>query len=97
VDREEADAILQGSIVGYRQDSLRYNSTEGVRQYRLFITTKIALVKSDTGEAIWEEGHFTGDSEFFIEGTSATSERAAADLAIEDLAKKIVDRIVEDW
>lgn len=98
VEKEkDADAILQGSIVGYEQEGVRYTDLEGIEQYRLFIIVDIKLVRKETGEIIWEEKNFTGDTEYFIEGASAMSERAAADQAIEDIAKKIVDRIVEDW
>jgi len=94
---EEAGMILEGAIIGYQQESLRYNDLEGVEQYRLFIITQLTLRNRETDEILWEEKHFTGDTEFFIEGSSAVSERAAADDAIQDLAKKIVDRIIEDW
>jgi hypothetical protein len=97
VKEENADAILVGEIIAYEQESLRYNSLEGVSQYRLFITTRLTLKKRDTDEIIFQEDRFTGDSEFFIEGAYAKSERAAAEEAIESLAKKIVDRIIEDW
>jgi len=97
VKEENADAVLIGEVIGYEQESLRYNELEGVEQYRLFITTRLTLQKRETEEIIFQESNFTGDTEFFIEGGSAISERAAADNAIEKLAKKIVDRIVEDW
>jgi len=97
VKEEEADAILFGEVIGYEQEAVRFDSLEGVRQYRLFIVVRLTLKKSDTDEIIWQENHFTGDTEYFIEGATAISERAAANEAIENIAKKIVDRIVEDW
>jgi hypothetical protein len=97
VTEEKADAVLEGAIIGYQQEALRYNEIEGVSEYRLFLVTRLVLRKVDTGEILWQENHFTGDTSFFIEGTNAVSERYAADEAIKDLAKKIVSRIVEDW
>jgi hypothetical protein len=97
VNEDEADALLLGEIVRYEQESIRYNSSEGVRQYRLFMVVKLTLQNQKTGKVIWTEKNFTGDTEYFIEGGSTVTERTAARNAIEDLAKKIVNRIVEDW
>jgi len=97
VKENEADAILVGAVTAYRQESMRYTSTEGVKQYRLYIATHLVFKKRATGEVIWEETGFVGYDDYFIEGGDAISERAAANNAIEDVAKKIVDRIVEDW
>lgn len=97
VQAGDADAVLEGAITGYQQEVLRYNDIEGVSEYRLFIVTRLTLRDTETDEVIWQENHFTGDTSFFVEGSSAVSERQAASDAIKDLAKKIVSRIVEDW
>ncbi len=97
VEKEEADAILRGELIRYEQETLRYTSDEGVSQYRLFLVVKIVLYDQRNNEVLWTEGNFTGDTEYFIEGTNATSESAAAEKLMEDLGKKIVNRIVEDW
>lgn len=97
VKEDEADVILKGRIKRYEQEGVRFNDTEDIQEYRLFVVVEFQLVRTDTGEVIIEEQNFTGDAEYFIEGANAVSERQAADSAIEDLAKNIVDRIVEDW
>ncbi|MBU1862638.1 MAG: hypothetical protein KKH94_03110 [Candidatus Omnitrophica bacterium] len=97
VKEESADAVLLGEIIAYEQEVVRYTSSEGVSQYRLFIVTKLTLQRRGTKEIIWQENNFSGDTEYYIEGGNAVTERAAANQAIEDLAKKIVDRIVQNW
>ncbi len=97
VKEDEADAILLGEVIGYEQEAVRFDSLESVSQYRLFIVVRLTLKKRETDEILWQENHFAGDSEYFIDGRDAISERSAANLAIEDISKKIVDRIVEDW
>ena len=62
VDKDFADMILQGKVVRYEQEAVRYNSIEGVQQYRLFVVVSIELVKRESGEVIWEEGNFTAFS-----------------------------------
>lgn len=97
VREDVADAYLLGEIVGYRQEALSYNTLEGVQQYRLVVTVKLVFQRRDPEEVIWEEGSFTGQTSYYIEGSSAISESAAADNAITNLATNIVNRIVEDW
>jgi len=94
---EEADAVLIGSVVRYDQETIRYEDRSDVKEYRLFVGVNLELLDTRTNETIWTERNFTGRTEFFRTGTRATSERAALISAKEDLAKKIVDRIVEDW
>ncbi len=57
----------------------------------------LMLKDNRSGEVIWEEKGFTGRTEYFRTGMYAQTERAAAQSAREDLAKKVVDRIIEDW
>ena len=54
---QDADSVLLGDIVRYEQESIRYNETEGVRQYRLFIVVHLVFKNQNTGEIIWEENY----------------------------------------
>ena len=94
VKKDEADAFLVGEIIGYNQGVVRYTSTDSVDQYRLYVAVKLVFKRRETGEILWTEPNLSGNSEYYV---GATTERAAADAAIEDLAKNIVNRIVEDW
>lgn len=97
VGLDEADAVLVGELKSYEQEPVRFTNTESVEEYRLFIVTKLELRDQRTNEIIWVEPSFSGDTEYFVTGPKAISERQAAEKAIEDLARNIVDRIVEDW
>lgn len=91
------DAILEGSIVSYDQDSVRYEDRRSIKEYRMFIGVDISLIDNRSGQVIWTEKGFTGKTEYFRTGTDAISERTASEKVRKDLAKKVVDRIVEDW
>jgi hypothetical protein len=58
---------------------------------------KLRLKEAKTGEILWEEGNFTGDTSYFVFGPRAISRALATDKMIERLARNVVDRIVEDW
>ncbi len=97
VSLDKADATLEGRITSYNQDTVRYEDRASVKEYRLFIGVDLMLKDNRSGEVIWEEKGFTGRTEYFRTGMYAQTERAAAQSAREDLAKKVVDRIIEDW
>jgi len=97
VSVEEADSVLYGTLTSYNQESIRYEGRSDVKEYRLFIGIDLEFVDNRTQETFWTETGFTGRTEFFRTGSSAKTERAALLSAKDDLAKKIVDRIVEDW
>ena len=97
LSEKKADLVLDGSIIAYEQEPYAFNEFERVEEYRLFIAVKLILRDRRTGGIVWEEGNFTGDVNYFISGARAISDDQAADLAIADLAEKIINRLVEDW
>ncbi len=97
VKQENADAILKTDLLSLEQEGLRFNSLEGVSQYRLFIVVKIKLIEAKTGAIIWEEPNFSGDTEYYVTTvTSVGSQKAFVD-AVHHLAYNIANRVVEDW
>lgn len=96
-DLKKADARLVGSIISYHQEATRFNNLEGVSEYRLYVICKLTLIDQRTDTVIWNEPAFSGDTEYYIEGANVKPEREALDRALEDFAKNVVDRIVEDW
>ncbi|MBI4431636.1 MAG: LptE family protein [Candidatus Omnitrophica bacterium] len=93
----KADARLEGKLTNYYQEATRLNSLDGVSEYRLYMVCHLKLIDQRTNALIWEEPSFSGDTEYFVEGADAKPESTAVKAVMEDLAKNIVDRIVEDW
>lgn len=97
---ERADARLEGTLVAFRRDPLRYNASQQVEEWRLNIVVDLRFIDQKSGEIMWEEPGFTGDTTYFAiaSGASAVeSESSALDRAITDLARRIVERSVENW
>ena len=97
VEQKKADAILKTDLVSLEQEGLRFGALENVAQYRLFIVVRLKLVEAKTGDIIWEEPNFTGDTEYFVTTVTSIGEQKAAVDAVHRLAYNIVDRITEDW
>lgn len=97
VKREEADAVLSGEIINYEKSALRYDLDENIQEYRLAISVNMRLVNTQNESVIFDEKGFTGDTTYFLTGASAKSERTARADAVNDLAKRIVNRTIEGW
>lgn len=97
VEQKNADAILKMDLLAYEQEGLRFTQLESVAEYRLFIVMALKLVDTKSGDILWEEPNFTGDTEYFVSQVTSTAEQKASLSATERLAHNIVDRIVEDW
>ena len=93
---EKADAVLSATLVDYRRDALRYSEGEDVQEYRLSVVIEASLVQKSDGKTLWKD-RITGDTTFFLSGPRAVSEDEAAGKAVEDAARRVVEKTVEYW
>ncbi len=97
VPRDTADASLEGELIEFRRDPLRYTPNDDVEEYRLNIVVSLRCIDNRTGALLWQDARLTGDTTYFTIGPSAISEDAAIPKALDDLARRIVERTVEQW
>ncbi|MDP2912196.1 MAG: LPS assembly lipoprotein LptE [Candidatus Omnitrophota bacterium] len=91
-----ADAALEGEILQYRKDPLRYQN-EVVQEYRISLVCDIKLISKKDSKVLLEEQNITGDATYFTTGTLQKTETSAMSDAMSDLARRIVNKIVENW
>jgi len=106
---KDPDSRLEGELVEFRRDALRYNAAQQVEEWRLSVVVNLRFydlrVAPTEGQApaegggwlMWEEERLTGDATYFALGPNAESEAKALDRATEDLARRVVERAVESW
>ncbi|MFA5093701.1 MAG: LptE family protein [Candidatus Omnitrophota bacterium] len=99
VSREDdADLVLNGSLINYEKQPLRYDQlSENVEEYRANIIVDISLEDVMNSKTVWAEKGFVGYKEYALTGPKAQSEESAVNEAVEDLARRVVERTVEDW
>lgn len=97
VDKQFADLILKAELIEFRRDPLRYSENDDVEEYRINIAVNIVLWNVKEDKPVWQENNFTGDVSYFVTGPLAVSEDTAVSNAIKDLARRIVERTVEQW
>jgi hypothetical protein len=94
--KEKADAVVEATLVDYRRDPLRYSTSDDVQEYRLSITLDVAVSKTRDHKTLWAE-RVTGDTTFFLAGANALSEDDAAAKAVDDVARRVVEKTIDVW
>ena len=94
---EKADSRLEGELVEFRRDALRYNASQQVEEWRLNVVVNVRFYDQHTQTLLWEESRLTGDTTYFAIGANTESESTALDRAMQDLARRVVERTVENW
>jgi hypothetical protein len=96
-DANQSDLILRGELKSYERTGLRFTDNDDVEEYRVHIIVDLELWDNQTQEVRWSESSFVGEAEYFASGPLAKSEELAINDAIVDLARRVVERTIEDW
>lgn len=93
---DRADAMLVGELADFRREPLRIARTGDVEEYRLSIVVNVEFRDLRKHTVPWRE-QIVGDATFFEQGALAEAEGPALTRALEDVARRIVERAIEDW
>jgi len=102
VKEDQADLVLKGELLEYRKDPLSYTADNNdVTEYRININVNLSLWDAKENKLLWQENNFNGNYSFFTSFATGNvvvvSEDAAVTNAVDDLARRIVERTVEQW
>ena len=95
VKEEEADLVLEGELIDYRRDALRYSGTDDrdVEEYRISLVVNLKFYDPRKKTLLWEVASLIGDTTYL----SQESESSAISDAVNDLARRVVDSLVDMW
>lgn len=94
---EKADLILKSEMTDFKRDALRYDANDNIEEYRVKIVVNMELQDAKTGKTLWKENSFAGETTYRTSGTMVKTENAAVNDAINDLARRVVERTIEAW
>lgn len=77
VRREDADAVLEGEVIGYSVVPISYDSNANVRQYRLTVTMNLKLLDMKKSAVVFEEHSLSEKADFNVQ--SAVSQTIAVE------------------
>ena len=97
-DLDQADVILECILTEVTLDPLRYSKQDKRKpnEYRLTLHASFILKRADSNIIVGEDSAI-GESTFIFTGNLASAKRGAIPEASEDLAKRIVEKVVEIW
>jgi len=96
--RQDADIILEGELADFRREPTKYGEgDDDVEQYRIVIVVDMRVTDMGEKKLMWDEKGFSGSDYYYTTGSQAKSESVAITDAIDDLARRVVERVIEVW
>ena len=98
VGEDEADAVLEGSIIDFKNVPFSFNMELDAEEYHVELTIQISLFNRRLNEPIWEKKTIKGDGSYFLEvSESGLTYEDALTEAIDEITDQILNLTVQDW
>jgi hypothetical protein len=94
---DDADSVLSGEVSEYSRNPLRYDDNQNVTEYRVDVLASVKFLDKKENKVIWQSSGFGGESSRRTEGTFVKTEDTARQEAVNDLARRIVEKTIEVW
>ena len=98
VTPEQADAILEGEIIGYDIQALAFDAQANARQYRLIVTLNLRFRDVRRNTVLFEQARLQEKADFRVLGAASQTisrEESALGAAAVDIARAIVSLAVD--
>jgi hypothetical protein len=93
------DLVLSGSVTGYENDAIAFDSQDIGKRFRVRVTLLATLASRSDGTVRLKE--VVAGEAFYTAGVGAVGARNAEDeaagVAARDVASKLVARLLEEW
>ena len=94
-EKEDADSLLSGEIVGFTEQTMTVDSNDNIVESRIFIAVDFTWKDIRTGRILVEHKDVTAPTEFIV--SHGETIETAKNESYTDLAEKIVDLMSERW
>ena len=97
---EEADAVLEGSIINYQNIPSTFSSAEGeirADQYRLIIGLNVSLLNRKENNYIWQDKRISAHGDYFLETTGVQTYEYALEQVYREIVDVILGATVQEW
>ena len=90
VDEAQADALLDGTIIEFRNLPFSFNQDLNAEEYHVIVTVQVSLFNRRLNEPIWERKLIKGDGAYFLD---IPTPGLAFDDAVNEAISEITERI----
>jgi len=94
---ENADLMLKTELIDYNRGAIIYDVNYSIEEYRIKMIVNLELFDVKANKLVWQEKGFAGETTYRTGGSLAKTESVAVKDAIDDLARRVVERTVEAW
>lgn len=96
-NEQDADAVLDGSIVAYSNRPFSIGGNEQANQNQVRISVRGTFEYKNEAEALWSNKSFEGTFTFDPTDDPINGEQSAADEALEQIANNMFNDAVSSW
>ena len=102
VSEQEADGILEGIVIEYRNIPFTFNKNPTqveyqAEQYRLVIGIRVSLFNRKENSYIWQDKQITAHGDYYLVTTSDQNYEKALVLVYKDIVDDILGATVQEW
>ncbi|HEU4333289.1 MAG TPA: LptE family protein [Candidatus Eisenbacteria bacterium] len=100
VRERDADAVLRGTVVSYRNQVYGYTTEERATQYEIVLVVQLAFRDQVKNRVLWKEDQLAVRTTYNVVpvgGEAARTETEGRAEVIQKLADQIVSRTVQGW
>jgi len=94
---EDADAVLEGSVIQYSNVPFTFSNELQADQYRLLVGLRVSLLDKKQNIYIWQDKSIQKHANYYLEtSTEQTYEKALEDI-YRDIVEEILGATVQEW
>jgi len=96
----DANAVLRGTVVAYKNQVFGYTSTERAKEYEVVLTVSIGFRDLVKNKDLWKDDAMTVRTTYNIDPVGAEPAKTEADGrrdVIQKLTDRVVSRTVQGW
>jgi hypothetical protein len=97
VSEQEADAVLEATVVEYRNTPFTFNADLQAEQYRLVISLTASLFNPKDNTYIWKDRRIDAHSDYYLETATERNYDRALEEVYKDLVEGILNATVQEW
>jgi hypothetical protein len=97
VSEAEADAVLEATVVEYRNLPYTFNTELQADQYRLAITILASLFNPKDNTYVWKDRRIEAHSDYYLETTTEQTYDRALEEVYKDIVEGILNATTQEW
>ena len=100
VPESEADLVVTGVVIGYKNSVFGFNATEKAEEYQVAVTLGVTVRDRTKNRELWKDDQLVRTANYFVVqvGSQApgTEDQGRAS-AVDKLAEAVLNKTVETW